>query len=534
MTNRLPDPALQVSLAEDLDARIAEWSATSSGIVSLFFAPSASDHAPRPTTPNAGDGHDRLYIAFASGPQATVNQLELVEIEAGLIDRLAPYLSSDGAPYCILADAHSDLAKLRRRGVMPRRFGCIRTAATLLAEGADGRRDDRPLDWCARDALGIELAALPDRRSLAQRCGQMIPILRAYTGRLRERGLTRVFGLECELLPHVIEMEQTGIAIDTAAFERVVAGWHAERDQTTQPARLTRLDKLLSTYRYWARDYADYDGRIRCRLAPLATDSGRFACSAPNLQQVPTEHTAPGLRACFRAPVGRRLIIADYAQIELRVAAHVADCQALREVFRRGGDPHRATAATLMRKPAADVSEHERKLAKAINFGFLFGMGSKRFAGYAKTSYGIELDHDQAQRAREAFLATFPGIAAWHRRTGALSRPSIDKGVTVTTVMGRRKRFAPGEFSFTSALNIPVQGTAAEGFKRAMIDVAGPLRELDGHGVLCVHDEYVAEVPQAHADAACQIVESTLARSMASIVDSVPIVVECRVADFWG
>jgi DNA polymerase I-like protein with 3'-5' exonuclease and polymerase domains len=243
---------------------------------------------------------------------------------------------------------------------------------------------------------------------------------------------------------------------------------------------------------------------------------------------------APGLRACFRAAPGYALVVADYAQIELRVAAHLAPCEAMRAVFREGRDPHRATAATLTGKPEVEVTPHERKLAKAVNFGFLFGMGAPRFRSYARDSYGVELDEHEAQRAREAFLRTFPGIARWHAKVAALGRARPPRAVTVRTALGRRKRFSADGLSFNAALNIPVQGTAADGFKLAMTRLLPRLRALGGRGILCVHDEYLAEVPTPHAEEARSVVEATMREAMQEIVTSVPIEVEASIATTWA
>ncbi|HEY8375540.1 MAG TPA: DNA polymerase, partial [Nannocystis sp.] len=359
-------------------------------------------------------------------------------------------------------------------------------------------------------------------------------LLRALTPELRARGLSRAYELECKLLPAVVAMEAAGVAVDGERFAAVADGWRAELQVTTDPERRAQLEKLISTYAGWPRDHLGEDGRMHPHLHPLATDSGRFACSQPNLQQVPSEHTAPGLRACFRAEPGNVLVIADYAQIELRVAAHLAPCAALRAVFRAGRDPHRATAATLARKPESEVTSHERKLAKAVNFGFLFGMGARRFQEYAEGHYGLQLDLAAAERAREAFFATFPGIAAWHRRVAALQARSAREDLTVRTALGRRKRFPAGKFSFNAALNIPVQGTAAEGFKKAMIALHPALAELGGRGILCVHDEYLAEVPEEHAEAARALVQHHMQAAMAEVVPSVPIVVDARIARTWA
>jgi hypothetical protein len=459
---------------------------------------------------------------------------------------LLAWLAEPQAPYVVTHGAQITLHRLlawagRDDAPIPARLGCTQVAAVLLAEGA--RRGLPSLPECVARALerawpfdGAEplpLAGADPHAVAATSASVLVPLLRALTPMLRRRDLVRVYELECHLVPSVVAMERVGVGVDAAAFQRIVDGWQREQPTATDPERKARLAKLVSTYGYWPREYVSGE-RIHCRLHPLAADSGRFSCSEPNLQQVPSEHVAPGLRACFRAAPGHALVVADYAQIELRVAAHLAPCEALRAVFREGRDPHRATAATLTGKPEADVSSHERKLAKAVNFGFLFGMGAPRFRSYAKDSYGVELDEHEAVAAREAFLRTFPGIARWHAKVGALGRARPPRAVTVRTALGRRKRFAADGFSFNAALNIPVQGTAADGFKLAMVRLHPRLQALGGRGILCVHDEYLAEVPSAHAEQARALVESTMREAMQELVTTVPIAVEASIASTWA
>lgn len=458
------------------------------------------------------------------------------------IERLDPLLQGlrEANPYLVFFDAHAALHRLCSAAdhpFEPQRIGCCRIAGTLLAEGTRRAHDLPDFDELCTKVLGHAAPAPPMLDAMAtppivaERAELLVPLMRELAPMLRRRDLVRVHQLECGIVPAVVAMERAGFGVDGPAFERIAASWKSERLDATDPDRIARLDKLISTYAYWPREFVRA-GRIHCRLHPLAADSGRFSCTEPNLQQVPSEHTAPGLRRCFVAAPEHRLVVADYAQIELRVAAHLAPCEALRRVFVEGRDPHRATAATLAEKPETDVTDHERKLAKAVNFGFLFGMGAARFRKYATDSYGLALDEREAERARSAFLRTFPGIANWHRRVGALGRGG--RSVTLRTAMGRRKRFEPGRFSYNVALNIPVQGTAAEGFKLAMADLHPRLRELGGRGVLCVHDEYIAEVPTARAEEARNAVIEVMREAMASLVDSVPIEVEARVAESWS
>ena len=502
--------------------------------------------APHPDLPREA-AHDprRLHaelLALAAGDRVFILHLACLHDLRPLQALLAG--TDQSIPYVVFHDAHFSLAALQPLGISPPRFGCTLIAATLLAEGTGVRHDTLELAALATGHLerglpgqvqqGQVSPAIARYPVAAAAADCLVPLLRALTPVLRERGLSRVYDLECRLLPAVLAMEAAGVGLDVAGFNRIAQGWQRERDTNPAPERVAQLDKLLSTYANWPRDFVADDGRMRPHLHPLATDSGRFACSQPNLQQVPAEHTAPGLRGCFVPAPGNVLIIADYAQIELRVAAQLAPCAALRRVFQEGRDPHRATAATLAGKPESEISSHERKLAKAVNFGFLFGMGARRFQDYALASYGLELDHTAAQAARDAFFATFPGIAAWHRKIGDLGPRSHREDTLVHTALGRRKRFPAGHFSFNAALNIPVQGTAAEGFKRAMIDLHAALAVLGGRGVLCVHDEYLAEVPADRAEVARVLVSRTMEAAMATVVPGVPIVAEAHIARSWS
>lgn len=457
-----------------------------------------------------------------------------------MLELLAKAWQGPAPPYLVFADAHDALHRWSRLAAVPfepRRLGCLRIASALLSEGRTPYRDLPRFDGLVERVLGrpapqTALGAEADSpAAAAQRAATVLEVMEALTPRLRRRALVPVHHLECQVLPAVIAMERAGLGVDAAAFQRIADAWLGERRITQEPERVARLEKLLSTYAYWPREFIR-DGRIHPLLHPLATDSGRFACTDPNLQQVPSEHTAPGLRACFTPGSERGLVIADYAQIELRVAAHVARCPDLRRVFVEGRDPHRTTAATITGKSESEVTPHERQLAKAVNFGFLFGMGPRRFRDYAATSYGVHVSDVEARHAKDAFFGTYRGVARWHRKVAQLGQ--TPSSVVVRTVLGRRKRFPAGRFSFNAALNIPVQGTAAEGFKRAMILLHERLPPLGGCGVLCVHDEYLAEAPRDRLEDVEACVREAMRDAMATMVPSVPIVVTAHRALSWA
>ena len=529
----LPPPLTVLTDAEAAAVAITQWRAAAPKSIAIHVV------ASRPGTWADSDDHRSGEIwAVALAREGDAIVLGHRGLEA--IPMVVAWLGESTAPYVVMHGAQPALGRLARLVdvLPPMRIGCTQIAAVLLSDGTRGA-DPPSLPDCVQRVLSRTLALprlIPDEEhdgyvQCAAAASAVLALATAMVPMLRRRDLVASYRLECDLVAAVVAMELAGVPCDAAAFERIAASWRDERATTDVPERVTRLDKLVSTYAHWPRDFVS-GGRIHCRLHPLAADSGRFSCTDPNLQQVPSEHTAPGLRRTFRAARPNVLVIADYAQIELRVAAHLAPCAALAEVFTDGRDPHRATAATLTGKPEIEVTSHERKLAKAVNFGFLFGMGAERFREYARTGYGVEIDAAEAKRAREAFFTTFPGISAWHRRIADLCRRGGT--VVVRTALGRRKRFEPDRISVPAALNIPVQGTAAEGFKRAMVRLQPELAALGGRGVLVVHDEYLAEVPESVAEHARARVVEVMQDAMATVVTRVPIVVEARIAASWA
>jgi DNA polymerase-1 len=173
-------------------------------------------------------------------------------------------------------------------------------------------------------------------------------------------------------------------------------------------------NKLATTYgKVWVKN-AYRDGRLYPSWKQIGADSGRMACSAPNLQNLPRDLR---YRACFRAPDCRVLVKADYSQIELRIAAKISGDAEMAADYQRGEDLHARTARTVL--GIAEVTKEHRQLAKALNFGLLYGMGAKGFRDYARNNYGVDLSLENAQAYRSAFFKSYPGLAAWQRGIGA-------------------------------------------------------------------------------------------------------------------
>jgi len=272
-------------------------------------------------------------------------------------------------------------------------------------------------------------------------------------------------------------------------------------------------------------------GRVHTSFSQAVAVTGRLASSEPNLQNIPIR-TPEGrrIRAAFVAPPGCRLVSADYSQIELRIMAHLSGDKGLLDAFARGDDVHRATAAEVFGITPLEVSNEQRRAAKAINFGLIYGMSA---FGLAKQ---IDVDRGSAQTYMDRYFARYPGVARYMEET----RTSAKERGYVETVFGRRLWLPDIRSSNASrrqgaeraAINAPMQGTAADIIKLAMIAVQDWLdREgLQARLVLQVHDELVLEVP----DGELETVKRTLPQLMAGAAKlAVPLLAEVGDGTDW-
>jgi DNA polymerase-1 len=261
----------------------------------------------------------------------------------------------------------------------------------------------------------------------------------------------------------------------------------------------------------------------------MVTSTGRLSSSNPNLQNIPMRsELGKEIRKGFIAPPGSYVLSADYSQIELRILAHLSGDDNLIHAFETGEDIHTRTAALVFGVPENKVSAEHRRKAKVVNFGIIYGMSP---FGLAK-----ELDiasEEAAAFIREYFLV-FPGVKSWIDQTVEKAR---EEGCVKT--MLNRIRYLPDiasrnrsrrEFAERTAINTPIQGTAADLIKLAMVNIHNCLSEMDAKLILQIHDELLLEVPEAEIDTAKEMVE----REMASPLPlSIPIVVEVGVGKNW-
>jgi DNA polymerase I len=288
--------------------------------------------------------------------------------------------------------------------------------------------------------------------------------------------------------------------------------------------------KLASTYGAgWLENGYHSDGRIYASWRQLRAATGRMACDHPNLQNIP--RNGP-LRSYIRAPEGRLFVKADYSQIELRIAAKVSGDKEMLFAYAEGRDLHTLTARSLTHRE--DVSNDDRKLAKAVHFGLLYGMGAKGLRSYALRSYGVEMSPEKATLYRKRFFETYPGLKRWHER----ERRAWQCGDTETrTLSGRRRTHVQ---RLTDRLNAPVQGTGADGLKLALALLWERSGECPGAvPILVCHDEVVVECDAQQAADAKAWLEGAMIEGMDAVMNSagearVPVEVEARILRGWG
>jgi hypothetical protein len=342
----------------------------------------------------------------------------------------------------------------------------------------------------------------------AREVAVLVPLHDRIMADAKRAGIERAWGLECAVIPAVVAMEAAGFPVDRGQLEALVTSNRAKAASAEERARQTLgwpllnlncrdqiLDALEQTYgvrlnstskeallphvhampaleHVLAWRHANgraatalsliksigSDGHIRATFDPLGARTGRFVSAKHSLHNIPRDEA---FRRCFIACEGHKLIVADYHAIQLRIAAYLTSDRELTLCFISNPpiDPHRRTASAITGVPMELITKEKRQLAKAVNFGFVFGMGPTRFISYAHQNFGIVVTKDEAQRFREGFLALYSGIRSWHDR---VSR-ECDSLPGVRTASGRLRLLPDVSDRYTKILATPVQGTEADG-----------------------------------------------------------------------
>ena len=291
------------------------------------------------------------------------------------------------------------------------------------------------------------------------------------------------------------------------------------------------LTKLKSTYADGLMKVILSDGRIHTNFQMTVTATGRLSSTEPNLQNIPIRKEAGGeLRKMFVAGNGNVLVDADYSQIELRLLAHIADDVTMREAFKNGEDIHAVTASQVFGAPLEDVTPLQRSRAKAVNFGIVYGISA------FSLSQDIGVTVAEAKQYIDSYFKKYSGVRAYMLDTVEKAK----RDGYVTTLFGRRRylpelrssNFNMRSFGERAAMNTPIQGTAADVMKRAMV---GTFKRLKSEGlaarlILQVHDELIAECPESEAEAVKKLLAEEMERAAAL---TVPLTAKAHAGKSW-
>ena len=386
-----------------------------------------------------------------------------------------------------------------------------------LSNGPDGKTLQGRLCEAVGPVVRMELAGITvDREALAKQANAWDQELTTLKDEIAKLGITNPSSarqVATWLGGELARLDATNATNLASNWPRTPSGSlsttakHLRRLADHVPAaallvRFSQLEQLRSNFGDKLLDGINpQTGRLHGSFQLAKAKSGRFSSSNPNMQNIPRSES---FRSVFVAAPGKQLVVADYSQLELRVMAHIANDDVMTEAYRKGLDLHAVTAAGMLGlkpdefDPEQPAHKEARQKAKAVNFGVIFGSGPSGLREFARDAYNLQITMEEARAVIDRFLATYPGVARWQREQEARTRQTR----TVSTKGGRVYRFAwepRGEYSRNLALNLPIQGTAAEIAIEALIRIDARLRAaLPGKAqlVLQVHDEFVVEVEE--------------------------------------
>ena len=533
---------------------------------------------------------DQIRLIQIAAPDLPVFVIDVFEVPEA-IEALRPLVSGDAVK--VFQNAKFDLKFLTQAGVkIEGQIFDTMLAAQLLQAGLQKAarldvivkaylgeelpKEEQQSDWSGELSQSQLMYAANDAAIL-------LSLRDVLKKQLIQAKLAEVATLEFDCIVALAEMELTGIMLDqgqwggycrvieaniskyqsiltdkfkefktdagtpinlksTQQLQRALAEIGINVNSTSRDTLTPLIDRSvvadLLAYKKWQSQKSKYGnkisqavnlvtGRIHADYHQLGADTGRLSCSNPPLQQIPK---SVAVRQCFIPESNCKFVIADYSQIELRVAAQISGDERMIQAYREGKDLHKLTASLVTETPLEEVTDEDRQRAKAVNFGLLFAMGAKGLQDYAKNAYGVNMSSEEASEFKEKFFQNYLGFAKWYR-----GNQNNNKAQELRTLSGRR-RLCNGRqaASLPRTLNTPIQGTAADIAKTAL----GKLpRVLGGTGAKIVgfiHDEFIVETPKKNAKTVLSIVVKTMEEAGQQYLTDLPVVVEAMIADSWA
>ncbi len=322
---------------------------------------------------------------------------------------------------------------------------------------------------------------------------------------------------------------KTGYSTDSSVLSELAPSSPIVQDVL----RYREITKLQTTYLEPMRELIKKEtGRIHCQFNQTGTSTGRLSSSNPNLQNIPIKgELGKQIRDGFIAEPGNLLISADYSQIELRILAYISGDERLKEAFLKGEDIHARTAAAIFNKQEIKVSEDERRVAKMVNYGLIYGLSDFGLAA------GLGINQDEARRIIDDFLGIYFQVAEWREK---VIEQTKETGYA-KTIFGRIRPF-PGIFaqnriiyesSVRAAINHPIQGSAADIIKKAMIDISKQLKQdkFKGGMIIQIHDELLLEIEEKRVKEAKEMVKNIMSQKY---LKDVPLEVNIGIGENWA
>ncbi|VWU51253.1 plastid replication-repair enzyme [Hepatocystis sp. ex Piliocolobus tephrosceles] len=291
---------------------------------------------------------------------------------------------------------------------------------------------------------------------------------------------------------------------------------------------------LLRSYRRLYKMYSTFylklplhinkkTNKIHTTFNQLKTFSGRFSSEKPNLQQIPRQKN---IREIFIPSENNIFIIADFKQIELKIAAEITNDEIMLKAYNNNIDLHTLTASIMLKKKIDQINQEDRHIAKAINFGLIYGMNYINLKNYANNYYNLNMSLEQCLYFYNSFFEHYKGIYKWHNQI------KQNRSLEYATLSNRKVVFP--YFSFTKSLNYPVQGTCADILKLSLVELYTNLKHINGKIVLCVHDEIIIEVNKKYQDEAQKILVETMEKCASFFLKKVKCEVSVNIAENWG
>jgi DNA polymerase I-like protein with 3'-5' exonuclease and polymerase domains len=463
-------------------------------------------------------------------------------------------------------------------------------AARYLKESLP--KDEQKADWGRAELTPAQL------EYAARDAAILIPLRNELIPRLNNSGLVEVAKIEFDAVPAFATMERHGVRFDWSRLdeqieaigrqrETALAEFYAALDEAldeageppvqrdlfgaiainpNSPQQLQPLFEicgipvasvdqkelalhaneypLIGAYLNWKnletaeRDATKYTNhrhpetdRVYSSFFQLGADSGRVSSRNPNVQNLPR---GANFRSIVIPDSGFVFVVADYSQIELRIAAEIANEPRMIEAYRRGEDLHKLTASLVNHCGLDAVTKAQRQAAKAVNFGLLYGQGSRGLKNYAKTSYGVDMTVDEASTFRDRFFEAYAGLKRWHNQIDRTMRSGSSP--FAATLAGRRRWLTTEQRKLTTGANTPVQGTGADVLKVALgelVEAIAPYGD-DARIVNSVHDEIVLECREAIADEIAKILTTTMVKAGERFIKKLPIEAESGIGADWA